>query len=78
MNALLEAICRPAHLLTALKVAAVVGTALNIVNQGHVLMSGTIDWTHFLMNYFIPFLVSSYSSGKAQLTFRGDESCDGQ
>lgn len=78
MNALLEAICRPTHLFTALKVAAVVGTALNIVNQGHFLMSGTIDWTHFLLNYAIPFLVSSYSSGKAQLTCKGEEFRGGQ
>jgi hypothetical protein len=46
-------------------VALVVGTLLNIINQGRALWNGAdINGFHGLLNYLVPFLVSSYSAGK--------------
>lgn len=51
---------------TALKVALVVGTILNIINQGHILMAPDffreVLWGKLLLTYCVPYLVSSYSS----------------
>lgn len=51
----------------AARVAIVVGTCLNIINQGVAIWhGGDIDWSRFLMNYAVPFLVASYSAAKAR------------
>ncbi len=55
----------------ALKVALVVGTILNLINQGSAVWQGaSIDWHRLALNYLVPFLVSSYSGAK--LMFRPD------
>lgn len=52
---------------TALRVAVVVGTVLNLINQGDVLWgNATVSWPHLAMNYLVPYLVSSHSIVKAQ------------
>lgn len=52
---------------TALRVALVVGTALNLINQGDVLWgNATVSWPHMALNYLVPYLVSSHSIVKAQ------------
>lgn len=68
MRALFRHMRRPANLLTAARVAAVVGSALNLINQGPALLRpDTLHWGHLLLNYAVPFAVASYSAGKAQL-----------
>lgn len=50
----------------ATRVAIVVGTCLNIINQGETIWhGGGADWPRFLMNYAVPFLVASYSAANA-------------
>ena len=50
----------------ALKVALVVGTCLNVINQGSAIWHGAvIDWPRIALNFLVPFLVSSYSGAKA-------------
>jgi len=57
---------------TSLKVALVVGTVLNVINQHQViLLAEPINWTQALLTYCVPFFVSSYGAvvalrGKAQ------------
>ncbi len=52
---------------SAMRVAIVVGTCLNIINQGATIWhGGDTDWPRFLMNYAVPFLVASYSAAKAR------------
>ena len=52
----------------AIKVSAVVGTILNLINQGSVLTGGAnFDWVHCLLNYLVPFLVSAFSGGRNEL-----------
>ncbi|OXX43137.1 MULTISPECIES: nitrate/nitrite transporter NrtS [unclassified Vibrio] len=57
---------------TALKVSLVVGTLLNLINQGQALFDGAvIAWGQVLLNYLVPYCVSSYSAAKTQLD-KGD------
>ena len=53
----------------AIKVAIVVGVILNVINQGPVFWNGEkISWIHVLLNFLVPFCVSSYSATKNQIS----------
>lgn len=55
-------------MLPALKVALVVGTLLNLMNQGGNLISGQpINFLQVLLNFFVPFCVSSYSAARNEM-----------
>lgn len=55
----------------ALQVSAVVGTLLNLINQGGALWSGEgVSWPHIAMNYLVPYCVASYSAARNQLSRR--------
>lgn len=58
------ATARQPHILSgALKIAAVVGSVLNLINQaGPILRGAGVDWLHFGLNYLVPFCVSTYSA----------------
>ena len=57
-----------AIVVTALKVALVVGSILNAINQGQHLFDGTpISWPHVGLNYIVPFCVSTYSATRAAM-----------
>lgn len=59
---------------SALKVALVVGSLLNLVNQGGRLLDGLpVNLLQMLLNYLVPFCVSSYSAARNEL-----QRCDGQ
>ena len=52
----------------ALKIAAVVGTLLVIINHGQALVQGDIDpgrWFQILLTYCVPYGVSTYASVQA-------------
>jgi PAS domain S-box-containing protein len=60
----------------ALVVAAVVGSILNLINQGWQITHA--DWTHINyikmgLTFLVPYLVSTYSSTKAKLSFKVSE-----
>lgn len=56
---------KPQIRLQAVKVALCVGTLLNLINQGApILEGGPLSWPHLLLNYLVPFCVSSYSAAK--------------
>ncbi len=47
----------------SLAVAAVVGTVLNAINQGDVLLAGgAVDWLKAGLTYLVPFCVASYGA----------------
>lgn len=55
-------------MLPALKVALVVGTMLNLVNQGGNLLEGLpVNITQMLLNFFVPYCVSSYSAARNEM-----------
>lgn len=67
--------CRGANLKAALLVSAVVGTALNLINQwGGVADGESISISRTLMNYVVPFLVSSFSAARNELIKEGRRS----
>lgn len=52
----------------ALRVSLVVGCVLNLINQGPVWwQGGTLSWPHVLLNFVVPYCVSSYSAAKNEL-----------
>ncbi|MGZ8257031.1 MAG: nitrate/nitrite transporter NrtS [Gallionella sp.] len=62
--------------MNAFKIALVVGTLLNLVNQGESLLhGGTIAWLHVLLNYLVPYCVASYSATKNEIELRENNEC---
>lgn len=62
--------------LNAFKIAMVVGTLLNMVNQGDsMLRGGTISWLYFIFNYLVPYCVASYSATKNEIELRESNDC---
>lgn len=54
--------------ISALQVALVVGTLLNLVNQGGNLLEGMpLNLTQMLLNFLVPFCVSSYSAARNEM-----------
>lgn len=54
---------------SALRIALVVGTLLNGINQGPALLAGDgISWTHCLLNYLVPYCVATYSAARNQVS----------
>lgn len=73
MKDLLLTACQRPIVIAALKVAIVVGTLLNLINQGGRLMEGlSPSWFHVGLNYLVPYCVSSYSAARNELNRRGD------
>ncbi len=62
--------------INAFKIAVVVGSVLNLVNQGeNILHGGTISWLHLLSNYLVPYCVSSYSAAKNEIELKESNEC---
>ena len=71
MRSLLSAAMTPSIVRNALQVSAVVGTILNLVNQGGALWSDApISWPQVVMNYAVPYCVASYSAARNELRRR--------
>jgi len=52
-----------AVILTAARIAIVVGALLNAINQGpQVLHGARLDWPRFALNFIVPYVVSTVSS----------------
>lgn len=67
MKLLQCALTRPV-IINALKVALVVGSCLNAINQGPQLWQGEgVGWNKVALNYLVPYLVASYSAARALL-----------
>ncbi len=57
----------------ALKIAAVIGTVLNLINQGGAILSGHgIAWGHVALNYITPYCVATWSAVKNEQGRRRD------
>jgi hypothetical protein len=72
MKVFLRTACASHIVRNAVKVALVVGTVLNVVNQGAYVWKGEpISWWQVLMNYLVPYCVSTYSAVKNEMNHRG-------
>ena len=59
---------RPAIVKRSLIFAAIVGTILNLINQGDVIDDmSKFDWWKCLMTYIVPYCVSTYGAVSALL-----------
>ena len=48
-------------------VALVVGTILNLINQGDAILgAGSVDWLKLVLTYFVPYAVCTYGAVSAQ------------
>ncbi|WP_415397150.1 nitrate/nitrite transporter NrtS [Sulfurimonas sp. CS5] len=57
----------------ALKVALVVGTTLNLINQGETMLSlnlGEINMLKFLLTYLVPYSVTTYTATAMKVEFQ--------
>lgn len=68
LKPLLRTACQRPIVTAAVKVALVVGTILNIFNQGSQILDGLPpSWPHVVLNYLVPYCVSSYSAARNEL-----------
>jgi hypothetical protein len=52
----------------SLYVALIVGTILNLINQGDAFLgTGSIDWLKVVLTYFVPYAVCTYGAVSAQV-----------
>lgn len=52
----------------SLIVAVLVGTVLNLINQGDVLLSGeSVNWIKAAFTYFVPYAVCTYGAVSARV-----------
>ncbi len=66
-------LCDQELIIKSSKIALVVGTLLNIINQGEVIFAldfANIDYVKSLLTYAIPFLVSSYTAVSMKMKFK--------
>lgn len=52
----------------AAQIALVVGTVLNLVNQGGALLTGDVSLLQLLMNYVVPYCVATYSAVRNEMS----------
>ncbi len=68
ISKLFQTACKPSIVQAAIKVAIVVGTILNLINQGGRLLDGQpLSWFHVGLNYLVPYCVSSYSAARNEM-----------
>ncbi len=68
MKALLQQLCQREVVRNAIRVALVVGTILNLINQWQALFGEQQwRWGMALLNYIVPFSVASYSAARQRL-----------
>lgn len=68
ISTLLQTAFKRSIVQAAIKVAIVVGTILNLINQGGRLFDGLpLSWFHVGLNYLVPYCVSSYSAARNEM-----------
>ena len=72
MRTLLQVACSGKMVKNSLRIALVVGSILNLVNQRRTILEGAdISWLQSVLNYVDPYCVANYSAAKNELTPRG-------
>jgi len=67
MRTFFKTACSRRIVMNALRIAVVVGTVLNLVNQGQAIMAGFgVSWIHLLLNYAVPYCVATYSATRIE------------
>lgn len=66
-------LCDTEMILKSFKIALVVGTLLNIINQAEIIFAldyVNIDYLKSLLTYMVPFMVSSYTAVSMKMKFK--------
>ena len=69
----IEILCYKEILIKSSKISLIVGTLLNIINQGEIIFAldfESINYTKSLLTYMVPFLVSTYTAVTMKLKFK--------
>ena len=72
INLYITILCDKEILLKAMKISLIVGTLLNIINQGVYLFNfdfQNLNLIKLILTYIIPFFVSSYTAASMKLKF---------
>ena len=58
--------------LRSVRVALVVGSSLNLINQGNAILHGFrgLELPRFFLNFLVPYLVATYSAVQATLNWK--------
>lgn len=68
LTSLLRTALQPTIVLSATRIALVVGSILNLVNQGGSVLDGQpVDWSRAALNYVVPYCVASFSAARQAL-----------
>jgi hypothetical protein len=71
---LFQTACSGKIVKNSLRIALVVGSILNLVNQGDAILARIgVSWIHVALNYFVPYCVASYSAAKNELATRDSQ-----
>ena len=55
----------------SLIVAAIIGTIINLINQGDTLVSGgDLNWIKIVLSYILPYCVATYGAVSVQMSRR--------
>jgi len=74
IRAILETALRRDILRGAIAVSLIVGSVLNVINQGERITAGTgLSLPHFFLNYLVPYLVASWSGARAAVRRNGTD-----
>jgi hypothetical protein len=74
MKALSQVIFSARIVKSAACVSLVVGTILNVINQGTAIFGGSgVSWFHLFLNFLVPYCVASYSAAKNEMTRTSNE-----
>ncbi len=74
MQTLLQTACTGKIVKNSVRIALVVGSVLNLVNQGEMILAGAgISWIHVSLNYLVPYCVASYSAAKNEMTSKENQ-----
>lgn len=73
--ALAQLACRyarePDVVIRSLYVSAIVGTVLNLINQGDAIISGSdIDYAKLVLTYLVPYFIGTYGAVSVRLRDR--------
>ncbi len=69
MNRFIEVACTPRIVKNSIRIALVVGTIINGLNQLPAIISGAEpSWWHVIVNYIVPYCVATYSAVKNQMS----------
>jgi len=68
LEQLVRIACTRPIVIAAIKISLIVGTVLNMVNQGGRILDGLPpSWFHVALNYFVPYCVSTYSAARNEM-----------